>query len=78
MLLTIVINVGDYRSPKPSSSVHEHAIIRALKNQEMLTVLMIAVLSYFAVLIVLCGLGAASGVLCDASLRLSSSSNRLE
>jgi hypothetical protein len=44
----------------------------------MLTVLMYAVLSYFAVLIVLCALGAASAVLCGASLRLSSSSNWLK
>jgi len=44
----------------------------------MLTMLMYAVLSYFAVLIGLCTLGAASGVLCGASLRLLSSSGRLK
>jgi len=44
----------------------------------MLPLLMYAVVSYVAVLIVLCGLGAASGMLCDANLRLSSSSNWLK
>ena len=44
----------------------------------MLMLLMYAVVSYVAVLAVLCGLGAASGALCDASLRLSSSSSWLK